>query len=433
MDCASLPAFMAEKHPIGPRDLEDKREGRYFTGLPLANSDPDTGIGFGARAYLFDDGPKCDAMFAYTPYRLRAYAQLFGTTTAYQYHTVDLDMPYVDREPVRIRASIVFERNTAANYFGIGPSSLGRLAYPGAPGRDFAKLSDYTDALRQRLPDGTAYTRYDQYILQRPLATASVQRDYFGGVVRALVGFTAEYVTVDQWTGRAIDSDQGDAKQAPTRLQADCDSGRVHGCAGGFIDALKLGLAFDTRDFEPDPSSGVFVDATTELSGRPIGSAYDWVRTTLSPRVYVSPFPKLAKLVLAGRVVESITSADTPFYEMNQLSFTDTNRAGLGGLRTIRGYKQDRFVGRAMTLANLEARWRFWEFDAGRQHFGLILAPFFDIGRVFDAWDDFSLTRFRSGQGAGLRVAWNQATIVVVDFGVSREGTSLYINFDHPF
>src|SRR5947208_15835112 len=111
--CADLPAFMAEKQPVSERDLEEKKEGRYFTGLPLANSDPDTGFGFGARAYLFDNGEKCDALFRYTPYRMRAYAQLFATTTAYQYHTVDLDMPYVDREPVRIRASLVYERNTA--------------------------------------------------------------------------------------------------------------------------------------------------------------------------------------------------------------------------------------------------------------------------------------------------------------------------------
>ena len=38
--CAELPAYMAEKKPISDRDLEDKKEGRYFTGLPLANSDP---------------------------------------------------------------------------------------------------------------------------------------------------------------------------------------------------------------------------------------------------------------------------------------------------------------------------------------------------------------------------------------------------------
>ena len=30
-------------------------------------------------------------------------------------------------------------------------------------------------------------------------------------------------------------------------------------------------------------------------------------------------------------------------------------------------------------------------------------------------------------------MAWNQATIIVVDHGVSREGSSLYVNTNHPF
>ncbi len=49
------------------------------------------------------------------------------------------------------------------------------------------------------------------------------------------------------------------------------------------------------------------------------------------------------------------------------------------------------------------------------------------------ALPDFRLERFRNGQGAGFRVAWNQATIIVVDYGVSREGSSLYVNFNQPF
>ena len=227
-----------------------------------------------------------------------------------------------------------------------------------------------------------------------------------------------------------------DAREAPTRLDRDCAAGLVVGCAGGLDNTLKLGVAFDTRDFEPDPNSGVFVELTGELSGKYTLSAYDWARLTFSPRVYYSPFPKLADLVVAGRFVGSVQSEGTPFFELNQLSFADYNRAGLGGLRTIRGFKQDRFVGPVVALASLEVRWTFYEFDlrlGKRQHFALMLAPFLDVGRVFDSMSDLELKRFRNGQGAGFRIAWNQATIIVVDYGVSREGSTLYVNFNHPF
>jgi outer membrane protein assembly factor BamA len=249
---------------------------------------------------------------------------------------------------------------------------------------------------------------------------------------------SASYANVSQWTGETVKADgpggsEVDARQAPTRLDRDCAAGLVVGCGGGVTNALKFGLAYDTRDFEPDPNSGVFVELTGELSGKYTLSDYDWARLTFSPRAYYSPFPKLTDLVVAGRFVGSVQSAGTPFYEMNELSFADYNRQGLGGLRTIRGFNQDRFVGRVVALANLELRWTFYEFNVKKQHFGLMLAPFFDVGRVFDSVSDLELKRFRNGQGAGFRIAWNQATIIVIDYGVSREGSTLYVNFNHPF
>ncbi|MCW5831194.1 MAG: BamA/TamA family outer membrane protein [Labilithrix sp.] len=438
-DPATLPGFMRQKRRMRDEDLEDKVEGGYVTGLPLVNGDPDTGLGFGARALYFANGPRADRMFEYTPYRHRVFGQAFFTTNGYQHHTVDYDAPYLLDEPLRLRASVTFEKNVAANYFGVGPRSLDRLAFPGSE-RRYGSLGEYTEALRQARPDGTAYTRYNQYIVERPTLAATLERDLFGGVVRGLLGFTASYVGVRQWTGRevsATDPTTGEdaaARQATTRLDEDCARGLVKGCGGGFNNALKLGVAFDTRDFEPDPNAGFFVDLTTELAGRPLGSDFDWARVTFSPRAYWSPAPKLADVVVAGRLVASAQTRDVPFFTMPELSFTDVNARGLGGLRTIRGFKQSRFVGRAVTLANVEVRWTFWQLAAARnQRFAFILAPFFDVGRVFDTLDDFELRRFRNGQGAGLRVAWNQATIVALDFGMSREATALYVDFGHPF
>ena len=434
-----LPDFMCNKRRMTTSDLAEKREGGYFTGLPLVNADPDTGIGFGARVLYFNNGPREDVLFEATPYRHRVYAQAFFTTNGYQYHAVDYDAPYLQGGPFRLRASLIYEKNIAANYFGVGARSLGRLSFPGTADR-YASQSDYEDALRQVRPDGTAFTRYNQYVLQRPAASATLERDFFGGVVRAVAGLKLAYASVEQWTGETVKADDPatgrtdiDARQAPTRLDRDCAAGLVKGCSGGLDNTLKLGIAYDTRDFEPDPNSGVFVELTSELSGKLTLSDYDWARVTFSPRAYYSPFPKLADLVVAGRLLASVQSEGTPFFELNQLSFADYDRAGLGGLRTLRGFKQDRFVGHVVALATLEVRWTFYELSLMKQRFALMVAPFLDVGRVFDAVGDFELRRFRNGQGAGFRIAWNQATIIVIDYGVSREGSSLYVNFDHPF
>ena len=426
-----IPEFMFRKKSQAPSDLVDKQEGRYITGLPLLNSDPDAGFGFGARAYLYDNGPKNDRMFDYTPYRQRVYGQAFFTTGGYQFHTIDYDAPYLFRQPYRLRASLVFEKNTAANYFGTGPESLDRLRFP-AQNRSYANYSDYTNALRT--DDGTtAFTRENQYRYQRPEAVATIERDLFGGLVRVLGGLDFSYVSIEQWTGRTVATDGDDRVQAPTRLDRDCAAGKNVGCGGGWDNSLKLGIAFDTRDFEPDPNSGVFVELTGAFSGKPLGSADDWARITFAPRAYWSPFPKLADLVVAARGVVSMQTKDVPFYAMDRMSFTDYDRIGLGGLRTIRGFHQDRFVGRTTVLANVELRWTFYDFNLKKQHFALMAVPFFDIGRPFDTISDFELKRFRNGQGAGLRIGWNQATIIAVDYGVSREDSTLYINFNHPY
>ncbi len=436
---AALPPFMSKKRRMRADDIEDKNEGGYFTGLPLVNSDPDTGFGFGARVLYFNNGRRDDVKFAYTPYRHRVYAQAFFTTNGLQFHTLDYDGTYVGDTPFRVRATLLYEKNTAANYFGVGARSMGRLRFSGDD-RSFTKFDEYTEALRAARPDGTSYTRYDKYILTRPLGTATVERDFLGGILRAQAGLTASWVGVRTWDRETVSADAADgsgdvdARQASTRLGEDCAVSRVVGCGGGFNNALKLGLALDTRDLEPNPNSGAFVELTTELSGRPVGSDFDWVRTTLSGRYFYSPFPKLADVVLAARVVGSVQTADTPFFSQNTLSFTDLARFGLGGRTTLRGFKQDRYVGRVSTLASFEVRWTFAEIKPlRRQHFAFMLVPFIDAGRVFDSIDDFELARFRTGQGAGLRIAWNQATVIIADFGVGREGAGLYINFNHPF
>jgi outer membrane protein assembly factor BamA len=436
----ALPAFLSGKRKISDYDLAQKQEGAYLTGLPLVDSDPDTGFGFGARVYRYWDGEHTDPLFEYTPYRHRVFGQVFATTNGYQDHTIDYDAPYLGGSAFRLRASVYYERNKAANYFGRGASTLGGLSFAG---RTFATFDDYTSASRQLTPGpngAVAYTLYDKYDLEDPGIAATVERDFFGGVVRVQAGLAASYVRVRDYTGAPIKADDAatgrtnvDATMGTTHLRDDCDAARIVGCAGGRHDTLKLGVAFDTRDFEPDPNAGFFFDLTAELSSRYIGSEYDYARVTFSPRAFVSPLPKLADVVLAGRAVYSVQTDGTPFFAMNNLAFTDGDRQGLGGLRSLRGYKQDRFVGPVAAMANVEVRWTFVDFTVASQSFALSVAPFLDIGRVFDKVGDFTFSNWKRGQGAGLRVAWNKATVIVFDYGISSEDSGLYMDFGHQF
>jgi outer membrane protein assembly factor BamA len=311
------------------------------------------------------------------------------------------------------------------------------LSYPGSTLR-YGTYAAYAADLERVTAQGTTYARYNSYDHIQPLGLFSIERSLLRGVLRPLAGLGFTYHQLRDYTGRQVravspDGQDTEATMAPTRLREDCDAGLIVGCAGGWNNFLRLGLSFDTRDFEPDPNHGVFIDAALDLGTGVLGSRYGWVRFLISPRVYLSPFPRLADLVFAMRGTLLVQSQGTPFFGMNLIPWTEDPRNGLGGLRTMRGFKQDRFVGPVMSLLNTELRWTFVRFQVWKQKLALIAVPFLDMGATHDRLADLSVADWRRSQGAALRISWNLATIITIDYGRSGEDSGLYINFNHIF
>ena len=169
---------------------------------------------------------------------------------------IGYDRPYVADSPWRIRGAGVFERNRFENYFGIGASTLGHLTFPGSSKR-YDDWDEYEDALNQNV-GGQTWARYNDYRKTEAGALATVERDFWGGWLRPLLGLQITYVYVKDYTGDTINDG---ATTQPTRLFTDHQAGKITGFRGGWDNALKLGLTFDTRDFEPDPASGVMLQA----------------------------------------------------------------------------------------------------------------------------------------------------------------------------
>jgi len=427
----------AAADPLSPADLAKKNDGGYFTGLPLVAYSTDMGLGAGARVYYYWDGHRDDARFAETPYLVRMFLQAFASTRGLQFHWFDLDAPKIADSPYRIRTQLIYERNINQNYFGLGSRSLRPLAFPGS-GKTYGKYSDYVGDQAKIDPTGTTWEKYDQYDFQRPFMIASIERLFLHDRLRVLGGFGVAYNVIRQYTGKTVDAVDATGKdttapEGQTRLDADCAAGLVVGCKGGRENYLRLGISYDTRDFEPDPNRGVFLDAALDAGTFLLGSEYDYVRAMATARGYWSPAPESVDLVLAGRGVFEWQSSGTPFFSMDTFPFTDDPRAGLGGHRTLRGFRQDRFVGPVYTLLNAEARWTWGHACIWRQKLAFILVPFFDIGRPYDSLGDLTWRDWRSSYGGAFRVSWNLATIVTVDYGRSSEDTGFYVNFNHMF
>ena len=413
-DLTAPPPPWVANRPKVP-DADSKVEGGFPDAIPAIAYDTNTGLGLGAIGHYTLTGSRSDPLFAYTPYRHRFYAQVYLTTGGYQQHILSYEGYFIGDSPYRLRAVLTFERNTAANYFGNGTSTLADLSYQGT------SYATYGGAVN------AAGSKYYHFLYDRPQGQVLLERSFWGGRVRALYGLNVQYESVTRY----------DTAQATTKLGADCAAGLATGCDGGWNNTLRAGVSYDTRDFDPDPNSGVFVDSIGQWSAKGFGSLANYLRLTTAARAYVSPFPKLADLVLAGRVLYSIQSSGVPFFSMDTLAMAGgsddfTDQAGLGGERTLRGYRQDRFIGPVAANANLEVRWTFAKFPLLKQYWSLQVAPFVDTGRVFDRVG-LSLDDWKVDGGLGLRVGWNRSTIVMFDFGVSREDTGFYIDTGMPF
>ena len=449
-DDTKVPSFARYKPVVD--DLEHKEEGNFFSGLPLVGYDSNTGLGLGLGGYFTMDGKRTDALFPVTPYRHRLFLQGYATTGGYQQHVLSYDGIYIRDTPYRVRAQLMFERNTNANYFGVGERTLGPLSFRGITHSTWDEQVGAASALQ---PDGTASPNFNHYEYDTPSAAVTLERDFWGGRIRAQYGFTAQYTWIKAYDGtQTTDPNGNPAVHGPTRLGIDCAARLVLGCppvnergrllpekefgtGGGWNNMLKAGIAFDTRDFEPDPTKGIFADAVGEWSSRAFGSAFDYLRFTVTARGYWSPFPKLANIVLAVRLLYSIQTGNVPFYMADVLAMTEGDQNGLGGERTLRGFRQDRFIGPVAALGNAELRWTFVHFKLLQQRFSLQIAPLIDVGTVFDnvGFQHTTCTSdcWKVSGGAGLRVGWNRSSIIMFDFGASSEDIGFYIDFGMPF
>ncbi len=424
-----LPAFMEHKPRIPDLLLTNKKTGSYFTGVPLIGVDPNSGFNYGAIIEWYDNGEKDSPFFTNAPYRKKVTATVNLSTHGYTEYSLKYDQPYIADSPWRVRAFAGYIDSKFEDYFGIGTSTLNALSYPGQPGVTFSNFNDYQRAL-DNIENGKTWSYYNYYGKKQWLGTGDVERDFFGGLVRAMAGFQVDYVMIHDYTGNGVDG----ADQLPTRLRQDQQAGTITGFNGGWLNLLRVGLTYDSRDYEPDPHSGMLLTGLMEGSAKPFGSLTNFGHFSAGWRGYTRVFPDLARLVLVGIADYSVLFANYPFYVAPSMSLPGDERLeGLGGWRNLRGFYANRFTGAVKMHAGAELRWTFADFTLWNQNFKPMLAPFVDAGRVFDAANTFSFRDWKPTGGVGLRLAWNLATIISLDVGISGESTLLYFGLGTAF
>ncbi len=442
-DLDSLSFIKSKK--MSDADLAKKKEGSFFTGIPDLSSDPVTGLGFGLRTNVYWNGERSNPLFAYTPYLLKLKANAAYYTSNARELVLSLDAPYVNGTRWRLKADFKAQQNPANLYFGLTQKTLGPLRLPSRPHASFATYQEF-DRARKTLRNGEVG---EAMLVSDALSNRfretefmlNLKADYAigKGKWRTMGGYEIQnlkYSTFEGLETEAINPVDGTETEAPngqSLLRRDFEEGAISGLQGGWISIVQTALIYDTRDFEPDPTRGLYFELANEYSGNPIGSQFTFDKLLLQGRLY-QKLPFGPRTVFAARAAAgNIFGENAPFFEFQDQWSPDGSINSVGGKQTLRGYRANRFLARSVAFANFELRYRLFDSQIKNQRFAFTVAPFFDAGTVRDDWRDLDFSDWRHSYGGGLRVAWNLSAILFFDYGISREDHLFYFGIGQVF
>ncbi|QNL48750.1 BamA/TamA family outer membrane protein [Olivibacter sp. SDN3] len=437
-------SFIKSKR-MSDADLAKKKEGTFITGIPDLSSDPVTGFGFGVRTNIHWNGTRNDSLFAYTPYlmRLRANAAYYSSNA--RELVLSLDVPYYKGTRWRFKIDFKAQQNPANLYFGLTENTLGALHLPSDANTTFATYGAFDSARKTLRAGGIGEDDFVTDALSNRFRETefmlNLKADYAlgNGKWRIMGGYEIQHLSYRTFEGMeadAIDPVTGNNIKAPNGtplLRRDFEQGLISGLNGGWVSIIQNAIIYDTRDFEPDPTKGAYFEIANEYSSKYIGSQFDFDKLFIQGRYY-QQLPFGSRTVLAGRVgVGNIFGSNAPFFEYQDQWSPEGSINAMGGRHSLRGYRANRYLARSMWFTNIELRARVAETQLGKQHFAFGVAPFFDAGTVRDRWQDLNFKSIKYSYGGGLRIAWNQSTVISFDYGMSKEDRLFFFGIGQAF
>ena len=153
---------------------------------------------------------------------------------------------------------------------------------------------------------------------------------------------------------------------------------------GGWVNTLKFGAAWDSRDNRPNPMKGIWTEMGIEVSPTFLGNDWGFSRFYITHRQYFTLIEKDLSLVYRLGY-QTTLSGNVPFFYQSQVitsMLTGATNEGLGGSSTLRGVLRNRVIGDGFIMGNVELRWKPIYFRFLKQDCYLGLSAFYDFGMV---------------------------------------------------
>ena len=192
----------------------------------------------------------------------------------------------------------------------------------------------------------------------------------------------------------------------------------------------RLALVYDSRDDLIIPTRGAEVVTYGGMASREgifNGSLYR--EAGVDGRAF---WPVADKTVIATHMSLRYlpTAHDVPFWALSSIGGSDTV---FGGKQPLRGFGDGRFYDRDSFSSSVELRRNVVTFNAIATSVEIELAPFIDVGRVFDRSSTLPFEQLHRVYGMGFRGIARPFVVGFVDIGYGSEGAAVFTGLNYPF
>ena len=155
-------------------------------------------------------------------------------------------------------------------------------------------------------------------------------------------------------------------------------------CKGGDNVEARIGLTYDSRDVEWVPNKGMYWEAY-------VNGNYDFTFGKYHYAQFVGHFRHYVPLIF-GRLtfayhlgLQHQFAGEMPWYNLNEISnliYQYEEYEGIGSRYTVRGMLYNRIMAPGYAWGNFELRAKVLQFNLFKQHFDLVVNPFFDAAAI---------------------------------------------------
>jgi hypothetical protein len=192
----------------------------------------------------------------------------------------------------------------------------------------------------------------------------------------------------------------------------------------------RFGVVYDSRDDIVVPSHGMKWEVFGGAAGdNGIFTDSLYTEAGIDGRIFC---PLSSDYILAGHTELHylLGSRPIPFWELSNLGGGESD---IGGAQQLRSFGQGRYYDRDVLAASVELRHKVYTFNAITTALDIEVAPFIDVGRVFNTASTMPFDHMHQAYGVGFRGIARPSVVGYVDIGIGSDGAAVFTGLNYPF